>query len=136
MNIWSVFVTGLFAGGASCAAVQGGLLAGAVARRQRTETPDSTDLGADGEPAAVAVPDPHYEAAATADVEPAGQGSRGGVGVLARPVAPSLIDDAAPVAGFMVGKPVSHVAFGALLGLFGAALQSNFRVRAVRRREK
>lgn len=33
MNFWSVFVTGLFAGGASCAVVQGGLLAGAVARR-------------------------------------------------------------------------------------------------------
>lgn len=34
MNLWAVFVTGLLAGGASCAAVQGGLLAGAVARRQ------------------------------------------------------------------------------------------------------
>lgn len=34
MSIWSVFVTGLVAGGASCAAVQGGLLVGLVARRQ------------------------------------------------------------------------------------------------------
>ena len=33
MNLWGVFVTGLLAGGASCAVVQGGLLAGAVARR-------------------------------------------------------------------------------------------------------
>jgi sulfite exporter TauE/SafE len=33
MNLWSVFATGLLAGGASCAVVQGGLLAGAVARR-------------------------------------------------------------------------------------------------------
>lgn len=33
MNLWSVFITGLLAGGASCAVVQGGLLAGAVARR-------------------------------------------------------------------------------------------------------
>lgn len=40
MNLWSVFVTGLLAGGASCAAVQGGLLAGAVARR-RQPTPAS-----------------------------------------------------------------------------------------------
>ena len=33
MNLWSVFATGLLAGGASCTVVQGGLLAGAVARR-------------------------------------------------------------------------------------------------------
>lgn len=33
MSLWSVFLTGLFAGGLSCAAVQGGLLAGVVARR-------------------------------------------------------------------------------------------------------
>lgn len=33
MNLWSVFVTGLLAGGASCVVVQGGLLAGAVGRR-------------------------------------------------------------------------------------------------------
>lgn len=34
MNLWAVLLTGLFAGGASCAAVQGGLLAGTMARRQ------------------------------------------------------------------------------------------------------
>jgi len=34
MSLWAVLLTGLFAGGASCAAVQGGLLAGTVARRQ------------------------------------------------------------------------------------------------------
>jgi uncharacterized protein len=33
VNLWSVFLTGLLAGGASCAVVQGGLLASAVARR-------------------------------------------------------------------------------------------------------
>ena len=33
MNLWSVFATGLFAGGASCTVVQGGLLTSAVARR-------------------------------------------------------------------------------------------------------
>lgn len=40
MNLWSMFATGLLAGGASCAVVQGGLLAGAVARRHdaRPET--------------------------------------------------------------------------------------------------
>jgi len=34
MTLWGVFVTGLVAGGASCAAIQGGLLAGLVARRR------------------------------------------------------------------------------------------------------
>lgn len=37
MNLWSVFATGLLAGGASCAVVQGGLLAGAVARRHEAQ---------------------------------------------------------------------------------------------------
>lgn len=37
MNLWAVFLTGLLAGGASCAAAQGGLLAGAVARRPHPE---------------------------------------------------------------------------------------------------
>src|SRR5437588_4689622 len=35
VSLWAVFLTGLLAGGASCAAVQGGLLAGAVARRRQ-----------------------------------------------------------------------------------------------------
>ena len=37
MSLWAVFLTGLLAGGASCAAVQGGLLAGVVARRRVAE---------------------------------------------------------------------------------------------------
>lgn len=38
MSLWAVLLTGLLAGGASCAAVQGGLLAGAVARRRQPES--------------------------------------------------------------------------------------------------
>ena len=34
MSLWAAFATGLVTGGASCAAVQGGLLAGVVARRR------------------------------------------------------------------------------------------------------
>ena len=114
MNIWSVFVTGLFAGGASCAAVQGGLLAGAVARRQQAGRAEEADP----------------EQAAAAGGAPADDDG-GSVGVLARPKArTSLGEDAVPVAGFLAGKLVSHTLFGALLGLFGAALQPNFRVRA------
>lgn len=41
MNLWSVFVTGLLAGGASCAVVQGGLLAGAVTRRHDARPDES-----------------------------------------------------------------------------------------------
>jgi sulfite exporter TauE/SafE len=47
-----------------------------------------------------------------------------------QPFIRALADDAAPVGGFLAGKLVSHVAFGAVLGLFGAALQPNFRVRS------
>ncbi len=47
--LWGVFVTGLVAGGASCAAVQGGLLAGVVARRR--PTPDGGATGRGPEPA-------------------------------------------------------------------------------------
>ena len=41
MSLWAVLITGLFAGGASCAAVQGGLLAGTVARRRGAEAPSA-----------------------------------------------------------------------------------------------
>lgn len=39
MSLWAAFATGLLAGGASCAAVQGGLLAGVVARRDAQPVP-------------------------------------------------------------------------------------------------
>src|SRR5437660_3129073 len=77
VSLWAVFLTGLLAGGASCAAVQGGLLAGAVARRRQT---DPALVPADG-----AVP----------------------------PLAPRRTDDVVPVAGFLAGKLLSHVALGA-----------------------
>lgn len=93
MNLWSIFVTGLFAGGASCAVVQGGLLAGAVGRRQRS-------TGGSDRPTPEA------------------------------PAASAWGEDAVPVGGFLAGKLTSHTLFGALLGLFGGALQPNFRVRA------
>ena len=93
MSLWAVFVTGLFAGGASCAAVQGGLLAGAVARRRQSQ------------PVAV----PHQPA------QPLDAGSNG---------------DVVPVAGFLAGKLVSHVALGTALGAVGSAVQLSFRSRA------
>lgn len=54
MSLWAVLLTGLLAGGASCAAVQGGLLAGVVARRRQPE-PVRAGTGGGGEAAPVAL---------------------------------------------------------------------------------
>ncbi|MEV5450360.1 sulfite exporter TauE/SafE family protein [Streptomyces sp. NPDC052535] len=93
--------TGLLAGGASCAAVQGGLLAGAVTRRQ---------------------PSPSGPAPAAA---------RPPSGTAARHPAPADAKPLAPVAAFLAGKLLSHTLLGALLGVFGNALQPSPRARAV-----
>jgi sulfite exporter TauE/SafE len=82
MNLTAVLITGLFAGGVSCAAVQGGLLAGLVARQRPAGTP-----------------------------------------AIASSAARRIGDDLAPVAGFLVGKLISHAALGALLGALGAVVQ-------------
>lgn len=139
MNLWAIFVTGLFAGGASCAAVQGGLLVASVTRREGAAGP-----------------------AASQPARPRASGSRpGGKARSAkskskkrRPPAQSRSDraaaerraalarqhertkvapfeDAVPVAGFLAGKLVSHTLFGALLGLLGESVQISVRARAV-----
>ncbi|MBF6456096.1 MULTISPECIES: sulfite exporter TauE/SafE family protein [Nocardia] len=81
MNLVAVLATGLFAGGVSCAAVQGGLLTGMIAR-QRTTTP--------------APP---------------------------RRIWARVGEDLTPVAGFLIGKLVSHTLLGAALGGLGSAVQ-------------
>ncbi|MBW3643358.1 MAG: sulfite exporter TauE/SafE family protein [Actinobacteria bacterium] len=101
MSLWAVLLTGLFAGGASCAAVQGGLLAGVVARRR---------------PTPAAVPSRRASAANQAKATPG--------------PAPTPTEDAAPVAMFLVGKLVSHLLLGASLGLLGSAVQLGPRPRA------
>ncbi len=100
MSLWAVLLTGLFAGGASCAAVQGGLLAGTLARRR--------------------------EAPAKAPTRSAR--SRGSATKTADP--PARLEDAVPVGSFLVGKLASHVVLGAALGLVGDAVQIGPRVRA------
>ncbi|WP_351231365.1 sulfite exporter TauE/SafE family protein [Streptomyces sp. NPDC002133] len=95
--------TGLLAGGASCAAVQGGLLAGAVTRR-RTPTP-SPPKSASKKPTRQSGP----AAARAAEA--------------ATPLA--------PVGAFLAGKLVSHTLLGALLGVFGNALQPSPHTQAV-----
>lgn len=42
MNLAAVLVTGLFAGGVSCAAVQGGLLTGLITRQHAATAPPAT----------------------------------------------------------------------------------------------
>lgn len=119
MSLWAVLVTGLLAGGASCAAVQGGLLAGTVARRRDTETVTRSNARR-RDTGTVA-----RSNARRRDADSAARRS-------ARPTAeaPTSAQDALPVAGFLAGKLVSHAALGALLGLVGAAVEVGFRTRA------
>ncbi|EGX61035.1 MULTISPECIES: sulfite exporter TauE/SafE family protein [Streptomyces] len=101
--------TGLLAGGASCAAVQGGLLAGAVTRRSPATTP---------EPAS---PVPLRRAPDAAVQHPGGRAH----------TAPAEPKPLVPVGAFLAGKLLSHTLLGALLGVFGDALQPSPRARAV-----
>jgi uncharacterized protein len=98
VNLAAVLVTGLFAGGVSCAAVQGGLLTGLITR-QRAAT---------AEPAAPARRRKNMQAAAVAER----QSWRAQLG-----------DDLSPVGGFLAGKLVSHALLGALLGALGSVVE-------------
>ena len=42
MNLWTVFLTGLFAGALTCLATQGGLLAASIAQREEEKLKDKT----------------------------------------------------------------------------------------------
>jgi len=101
VSLWAVLVTGLFAGGASCAAVQGGLLAGVVARRRPSPAP---------------VPATKRRGARQNEPVP--------------PTRSTRAEDAVPVGMFLAGKLVSHVVLGAGLGLLGDAVQLAPRTRA------
>lgn len=123
MSATAMFVTGLttgvVAGGASCAAVQGGLLAGAVGRRRahvagrvpaRREVPVSDEVleRPHGGPP-VALQDPP----ATRDLVRDGESA-----VLA-------------LGSFLGAKLLSHTLLGAVLGSIGAAAQPSPRTRAM-----
>ncbi|SDM29540.1 Sulfite exporter TauE/SafE [Lentzea albidocapillata subsp. violacea] len=101
MNLAAVLVTGLFAGGVSCAAVQGGLLTGLITR-QRAATAEPAA------PARRAAGGKNKQAAAVAER----QNWRAQLG-----------DDLAPVGGFLAGKLVSHALLGALLGALGSVVE-------------
>ncbi len=112
MNLAAVLVTGLFAGGVSCAAVQGGLLTGLISRQRAA-------------PAQSAAP-PRSGQGRMSKLGGATSGT-GASGVVQTAQRPSrraqLGDDLAPVGGFLVGKLVSHTLLGALLGALGGAVQ-------------
>ncbi|NNH70580.1 hypothetical protein HLB23_12025 [Nocardia uniformis] len=105
MNLLAVLTTGLFAGGISCAAVQGGLLTGLITR-QRTAA-ETVAAGAARKPVA------NHSAESVAS----GRWST------------RLADDLTPVSGFLAGKLVSHTLFGALLGALGGAAQLSLGMR-------
>ena len=123
MNLGAVLLTGLFAGGISCATVQGGLLTGLVARQRHTPPQLSKRKPAptDGQRLAV---------------KPAQRQGRGSHPYRARTVAPPtplrarLADDLAPVGGFLAGKLVSHTLLGLALGVLGSVVQLSVGVRA------
>jgi uncharacterized protein len=125
VNFAAILITGLFAGGVSCAAVQGGLLTGLIAR-QRGAQPIKTTAPARWSQSRTrqAVP------------RPAAPGSsRGALGTTAArtDAQPSwgaqLADDLTPVGGFLAGKLASHTLLGALLGALGGAAQLSLTAR-------
>jgi len=143
VNLGAVLVTGLFAGGVSCAAVQGGLLAGLVTRQRGTPAPTTQARGTAGEAGKGQRPRPTPTRAAVAktaaktatktaspQARPAARRAR-----TAPPPPPQwsarLADDFAPVGGFLAGKLVSHSVLGALLGTLGTVVQISPTLRAV-----
>jgi uncharacterized protein len=103
VNLAAVLITGLFAGGVSCAAVQGGLLT-ALITRQHAAREEAANR------AIVDASQPNSRAAAQPEDKPAWWGGR-------------LGDDLAPVGGFLVGKLAAYTLLGGLLGALGGVVQ-------------
>jgi sulfite exporter TauE/SafE len=98
-----VLITGLFAGGISCAAVQGGLLTALITRQHTAGDPATTE--ATSVPRQANPPLPHD-----------GDGQ-------SRTWRARLGDDLAPVAGFLAGKLAVYTLLGGLLGALGHVVQ-------------
>jgi hypothetical protein len=114
VNLGPVLVTGLLAGGVSCAVVQGGLLTGLVTR-QRAVTAAASRRSGD-RPGTIRAFEPSTGRACAAPT----------LGSWRR----RLADDLAPVGSFLTGKLVSQTMLGALLGASGLAVQMSGRVTA------
>ncbi|WP_020389668.1 sulfite exporter TauE/SafE family protein [Kribbella catacumbae] len=126
MNLTAVLMTGLFAGGVSCAAVQGGLLTGLVSR-QRAATSAPAGSTQPTSPSRRTKGRTRHSTPAKARA-----GSALAVNATDRPGwRAQLGDDLAPIGGFLTGKLVSHTLFGALLGAVGGAVQLSVGARTV-----
>ncbi|MGH3520588.1 MAG: sulfite exporter TauE/SafE family protein [Haloechinothrix sp.] len=112
MNLAAVLVTGLFAGGVSCAAVQGGLLTGLITR-QHVATAEPATLARRAKGATRHAGSTQGRGSAKRTVQTAQRPTWGA----------QLGHDLAPVGGFLAGKLVSHTLLGALLGAVGGALE-------------
>ena len=117
MSLWAVLLSGLVAGGVSCAAVQGGLLAGIVARRPSAPKSARELVGAGRPAGGVSLT--------------TGSGRTGFVDVAITNPAAGWGRDAAPVMFFLAGKLTSHVLVGAALGALGASFQFGVRARGL-----
>jgi len=111
VNLTAVLITGLFAGGVSCAAVQGGLLAGLITRQRAAagHTPNEA------------------RQSATVNRRTGGAGTDADTPLTSTDGRPDwraqLGHDLTPVVGFLAGKLVSHTVLGGLLGALGAVVQ-------------
>ncbi len=125
MSLWAAFITGIVAGGVSCAAVQGGLLAAMSARRVQT-------AGAAGSTAMMRPPVTTYRTGKGTTVTKHKGPTRPAVRVETiqpKDDTPWWRNDLAPVSWFLAGKFVSHTLLGALLGWVGTAMQLGSDVR-------
>jgi len=113
VNLTAVLLTGLLAGGVSCAAVQGGLLAGLITRQRRAGQPTAPARVPAGNQREFKAPAQH------------------GAHPTATPARATLGDDLTPVGAFLAGKLISHTALGALLGMVGTAVQLSVRAHTV-----
>jgi sulfite exporter TauE/SafE len=109
VNLTAVLLTGLLAGGVSCAAVQGGLLAGLITRQRRAGHPTTRARVPAGNQREFNAP------------------AKRGAHRTAPPARATLGDDLTPVGAFLAGKLLSHTALGALLGAVGTAVQLSVR---------
>ncbi len=115
VNLLLVLVIGLTAGGLSCLAVQGGLLATAVAQReQRLEANENRAASGIQRKAASVLP---FERELVEGCE--------------SPAATRLDRNAAPILWFLGAKLVAYAVLGALLGAVGALAQPTPEARAV-----
>ncbi|RZT85593.1 sulfite exporter TauE/SafE [Pseudonocardia sediminis] len=96
MNLTAVLLTGLLAGGVTCAAVQGGLLAGLITRQRAVTSATLPGSTRSTTSCSTAAPSTRWQA---------------------------VIDDLFPVGGFLTGKLVSHTVLGGLLGALGSVVQ-------------